>query len=218
MQTERTTEVMKKLSSFRIVPVIRTGSQDLAYQAVKSLAGVGFKTAEITMTVPGAVELIKEFSQDSRLLIGAGTVYSIQEAQACIRAGARYIVSPVIVDDMPEICIENEVLCIMSGLTPNEVLTAWQRGSGVVKIFPADAMGGQSYLKALKSIFPSIPLVPTGGVNLQNVQDYLRAGASFVGVGSELVGFNQDPKKEAPAMVELGKMFLQAVSEFKEDN
>lgn len=213
MQINRASELLKKLTELKIVPVIRAGSQDLAYKAVTSLAGIGFKTAEITMTVPGAVELIKELSQDSRLVIGAGTVYSTQEAEACIQAGARYVVSPVIVDDMPEICRENGVLCIMSGLTPNEVLSAWQSGSGVVKIFPAEAMGGPNYLKALKTIFPAIPLVPTGGVNLLNIQDYLRAGASFVGVGSELVGNSQDPERGESTMTELGKVFLQVVNE-----
>ena len=211
MQTKGTSETIKKLTYSKIVPVVRTSSQDHAYQAVITLAKIGFKTAEITMTVPGAVELIKELSKDSSLLIGAGTVYSVEEAQACIEAGARYIVSPVIVDNMPEVCKKSEVICIMSGLTPNEVLTAWQKGSEFVKIFPSDAMGGYSYLKALKSIFPSIPLVPTGGINLNNIQDYLKVGASFVGVGSELIGSGQESDRDEIEMIELGKKFLQAV-------
>lgn len=215
MHTDLASEVLEKLSEHGIVPVIRTSSQDLAHRAIDSLISVGFRTAEITMTVPGAVELIKEFSRHNSILIGAGTVYSVTEVEACVQAGARYVVSPVIVDQMPEVCRESGVLCIMSGLTPNEVLTAWQRGSGAVKVFPADAMGGHNYLKALKSIFPSIPLVPTGGVNLNNIQDYLSVGASFVGVGSELVNFSQPACDNTEMITEIGSKFLKAVQQFK---
>ncbi len=217
MQGEKASLTLKQLTDYGVVPVIRTNSQDLAYTAVNSLVGVGFKTVEITMTVPGAVELIKDLSRDRSLLVGAGTVYNAAEVEACIEAGALYVVSPVIVHKMPDVCRESDVLCIMSGLTPNEVLAAWQKGSGAVKVFPVDAMGGHGYLRALKAILPFVPLVPTGGVSLLNIQDYLRAGASFVGVGSDLVSPDRLINGEDDFITENGQKILRAVDTIKKE-
>ncbi|KIL34443.1 hypothetical protein SD71_20285 [Cohnella kolymensis] len=202
--------MLTQLSTCRIVPVIRTSSTELAYNAVRLLLNAGFHTAEITLSVPGAVELIKQFSAQENVLVGAGTVLNAKEAQACIEAGAKYIISPVLADHVPELCKEANVLCILSGLTPSEIYTAWNRGSAAIKVFPAHSMGGPGYLKSLRSVFPSIPLVPTGGVNLHNIGDYFQAGASFVGVGSDLVNtalIENDPA----SFIELGRKYLQSI-------
>jgi 2-dehydro-3-deoxyphosphogluconate aldolase/(4S)-4-hydroxy-2-oxoglutarate aldolase len=211
VQTYGVSDVLAKLSDYKVVPVIRADSLDIAHAAVTTLKKVGFQTAEITMTVPGATDLIKEFSKDEDLIVGAGTVIDIREAKNCILAGAQYIISPFIVEGLPELCREAGVCCIMSGLTPTEVYTAWSRGSGAVKVFPAKSMGGPGHLKALKTVLPSVPLVPTGGVNLNNIRKYLQAGAAFVGVGSDLVNLTMLEKGDYEGIAELGSQFLRAV-------
>jgi 2-dehydro-3-deoxyphosphogluconate aldolase/(4S)-4-hydroxy-2-oxoglutarate aldolase len=211
VQIYKVSDVLEKLTDFRIVPVIRSNSTDLAHAAVTILKNVGFQTAEITMTVPGATELIKDFSKDDNLLIGAGTVINIREAEECILAGAQYIISPFIVDGLPEICREAGVFCIMSGLTPTEIHTAWSLGSGAVKVFPANSMGGPGHLKALKTVLPFIPLVPTGGVNLNNIQEYIHAGASFVGVGGDLVNTAMLEQGDYEGIADLGNQFLRKI-------
>ncbi len=182
-----TPAIFRQLEAHRVIPVVRTGSVVLAHEAVSALIEAGFRTFEITLTIPGANELVWELARRHELLIGAGTVLSTDEAKRCLEAGARYLVSPVLLEHLPELCREAGVPCILSGLTPSEVLTAWQQGADAVKVFPAASVGGPAHLRALKSVFPDIPLVPTGGVTLDNLQAYLRAGAAFVGAGSDLV-------------------------------
>lgn len=212
MQGNAVSDILAQLSTFRIVPVIRTSSIELAHKAIRFLLNTGFKTVEVTMSVPGSLELIKQFSAQKDLLVGAGTVLNAKEAEACIQAGAKYIISPVLTEHVLELCKEANILCILSGLTPTEILAAWNLGCGAVKVFPAHSMGGPGYLKSLKSVFPSIPLVPTGGVNLNNIGDYLRAGASFVGVGSDLVN-TALMEKNPELFTELGKKYLQAIEQ-----
>ncbi|WP_157950896.1 bifunctional 4-hydroxy-2-oxoglutarate aldolase/2-dehydro-3-deoxy-phosphogluconate aldolase [Peribacillus acanthi] len=211
MQTYGVSDVLEKLSDYKIVPVIRANSSDIAYTAIKLLKSVGFQTAEITMTVPGATDLMKEFSKDQDLLIGAGTVVDLRAAEECINAGARYIISPFIVEGLPELCREAGVACIMSGLTPTEIHTAWSRGSSAVKVFPANSIGGPGHLKAMKTVLPTIPLVPTGGVNLSNINEYLGAGASFVGVGNDLVNTSMLEQGNFEYIAELGSKFIRKV-------
>lgn len=213
VQTYGVSDVLEKLSDYKIVPVIRANSSDIAYTAIKVLKSVGFQTAEITMTVPGATDLIKDFSKDRNLLVGAGTVVDIRVAEECIMAGAQYIISPFIVEGLPELCKEAGIACIMSGITPTEIHTAWSRGSSAVKVFPANSIGGPGHLKALKTVLPAIPLVPTGGVNLSNVNEYLQAGASFVGVGNDLVNTSKLEQGNYEFVAELGSKFIRKVQE-----
>jgi 2-dehydro-3-deoxyphosphogluconate aldolase/(4S)-4-hydroxy-2-oxoglutarate aldolase len=211
LQTYKKEHVLELLSSYKIVPVIRGDSQEVAHNAVTTLKAAGFQTAEITMTVPGAVDLIKHFSKIDHLLVGAGTVVDIKQAEECINAGARYIISPFIVEGLSEICKEAGVFCIMSGLTPTEIITAWNKGCGAVKVFPANSMGGPCYLKSLKTVMPHIPLIPTGGVNLDNIKHFLNAGASFVGVGSDLVNTSLLEQGDFEGVARIGKQFLNAI-------
>lgn len=213
MQAHGASDTLVRLSELGIIPVVRVHSQALAEKAVQALARAGFGTVEITMTVPGAADLLKDLARVGEMLLGAGTILDLREAEISIRAGARYLVSPCLVDGVPELCREAGVACIMGGLTPNEVLTAWRRGSQAVKVFPASSVGGPSYLKALKSVFPAIPLVPTGGVNLQNVGDFLRAGAACVGAGSDLVSSAMLEQGNGESVVTVGRQYLKAVAE-----
>lgn len=209
-------EILTRLSGSKIVPVVRVHSPATARLAMKALIDAGFRTAEITMTVPGATDVIRELSSESDFLVGAGTILDIRQAEASISAGAKFVVSPVIVEGLADLCREADVLSVMSGLTPNEVFAAWQKGSGAVKVFPARSMGGPGHIRSLKVVFPDIPLIPTGGVNIHNLADYLRAGAAFVGVGGDLVNEKYIDQGRTDIIIELGKKYLKSAQETEE--
>lgn len=213
MEAQAPSSVLKTLSELGIVPVVRAHTPELGYKVVKTLAAAGFRTAEVTMTVPGAIDVIEDLSREGDLLIGAGTVLNVKDAEASIRAGASYVVSPCVVKGVAEVCREAGVFFMMSGLTPTEIMTAWHMGSGAVKVFPANSVGGPSHLRSIKVVFPFIPLVPTGGVNLGNVGEYLRAGAAFVGAGTDLVNVSLVERGTPEAMIDLGRKYLKAVAE-----
>jgi 2-dehydro-3-deoxyphosphogluconate aldolase / (4S)-4-hydroxy-2-oxoglutarate aldolase len=184
--------ILSHIRQLALVPVIRASSADEAMRVIDAIKEGGVNVLEITMTVPGAVKLIEQvtarFEKDA--IVGAGTVLDPETARACILAGAKFIVSPALNIATIELCNRYSVPVMPGALTPTEVLTAWQAGADMVKVFPCSAMGGASYLKALKAPLPQIELIPTGGVNLQTVADFLNAGASALGVGADLV----DPK------------------------
>ena len=182
-------EVAKKIVETGIVPVIRATSSRLASQAVEAVCAGGIPVVEITMTVPGAIDLMlaltKQMGDD--VLVGAGTVLDAETALRCLDAGAQFLVSPGL--DLATVALANrEGKLMMAGaLTPTEVIQAWKAGSDLVKIFPCGTAGGARYLKALKSPLPQIPMVPTGGVRLDTVFELIAAGAEALGVGGELV-------------------------------
>ena len=179
--------VASALLAARVIPVLRLASRALAERAIAALAEAGFGTVEITLTTPDAVALIREMraSGDSRLLVGAGTVLDLETARACLDAGAQYLVSPCMVPGMGELAHGAGAACLTGGFTPGEVLAAWRSGADIVKVFPAST-GGPGHLAALRAVFPHIPLCPTGGVNLDNLEDWRRAGAAVVGVGNHV--------------------------------
>lgn len=181
--------VVDRIRDVGIVPVIRATSADEALAAVEAIREGGISILEITMTVPNAVQIIKTLSQriGDAALIGAGTVVDSDTARACVDAGARFIVSPAL--DVPtiETCRMLGVPIFPGALTPTEVLTAWKAGADAVKVFPANAVGGATYIKSLKAPLPQIELIPTGGVSLKNIGELIQAGALAVGVGADLV-------------------------------
>lgn len=168
---------------------MRAPSADLAFKAVEAILEGGISTFEITLTVPGAVQVIESLVKrfGSRALIGAGTVLSADQAAACIDAGAQFIVSPGFDAATVELVLKRGLPCMPGALTPTEVITAWKAGVDMVKIFPCSAMGGAKYLKALKGPLPQVKMLPTGGVNASTAHEYLAAGAAALGIGSELV-------------------------------
>ena len=183
------TEVCRHIEEVGIVPVVRAPSAELAIRAVDAIMEGGLPLCEITLTVPGAVETIRALCQrlGGRACVGAGTVLSAEEARACIGAGAQFIVSPGL--DVPTLRVAHECgVAVMPGaLTPTEVILAWKEGADMVKIFPCSAVGGAKYVRALRGPLPSVKLLPTGGVNLSTAADYISAGASALGVGTDLV-------------------------------
>jgi 2-dehydro-3-deoxyphosphogluconate aldolase / (4S)-4-hydroxy-2-oxoglutarate aldolase len=172
-----------------IVPIVRVPTAEQAVEAIEALRRGGLGVAEITMTAPGAIRVLEPLADrfGDRMILGAGTVLDPETARACLLAGARFLVTPAWNPATIEVARRYSTPVFSGALTPTEVLAAWQAGADAVKIFPVANVGGPKYIKALKSPFPQIEMVPTGGVDLENIPDYFKAGASAVAVGSELV-------------------------------
>jgi 2-dehydro-3-deoxyphosphogluconate aldolase/(4S)-4-hydroxy-2-oxoglutarate aldolase len=182
-------EVLRRIQEIGLLPVLRANSVDQALALAAAIEAGGVTALEVTMTVPGALEVIRQLVRETngRILIGAGTVLDPETARACMLAGAEFIVSPSLNLKTIEICRRYSVPVMPGALTPTEVVTAWEAGADVVKVFPCSALGGASYLKALKGPLPQIELIPTGGVSLATAAEFLAAGAFALGVGSDLV-------------------------------
>ena len=206
--------VVERIREVGIIPVVRATSADEALAAVEAIRAGGIPILEITLTVPGAVRIIADLS--SRLgdsaLIGAGTVLDSAAAQECIDAGARFVVSPSL--DIPtiEICRRRSIPVFPGALTPTEIVTAWRAGADAVKVFPANSVGGATYLKSLKAPLPQIELIPTGGVSLQTAAAFLAAGAFALGVGADLVDLAALRCGEAAAITAKAKEYVAAVA------
>lgn len=196
-----------------VIPVIRAGSGNEARACVDALIAGGITAVEVTMTVPGAIDLIRELSTaiDEKVVIGAGTVLDEAQARDCIKAGARFIVSPATDFDVIQYCIDSETPVMPGALTPTEVVTAWNAGADLVKVFPAGALGGPNYLRSLKAPLPQIRMIPTGGVSLANAADFIHAGAEAVGVGADLVDLKAIRENRAASITENAKRYLQTV-------
>lgn len=179
--------LLGRLRAARVVPVIRTHSARHAAIVVGWLRDAGLHIFEITLTVPDAPALIRELSADPSLLIGAGTVPNAKAAEACLSAGARFIVAPWVDPDLATPCRAAGAVLMLGALTPSEVRVALASGADVVKIFPASSAGGPAHIRALASVLPGVAFCPTGGVEPGNVDTYLAAGAAFVGMGGALV-------------------------------
>jgi len=181
-------EVIERIREIGIIPVIRADSHAKAQIIIKALIAGGINVLEVTMTIPNAVELIEQLTGEYKntAVIGAGTVLDKQTADRCIGAGAQFIVSPILDLETVSFCSENEIAVLPGALTPTEIFAARKAGADLIKVFPVSAMGGVSYLKAIKTVFPQIEFVPTGGINLENAIDYIKAGAFAVGIGGEL--------------------------------
>jgi 2-dehydro-3-deoxyphosphogluconate aldolase/(4S)-4-hydroxy-2-oxoglutarate aldolase len=204
---------LSRLVATGVIPVVRAPAPELALRAVEALRAGGIDVVEVTMTVPGAVALIERLAQrcaDS-LLVGAGTVLDAASARACIAAGARFVVSPTLDVETIACCRTYGVPVIAGALTPTEVLTAWRAGADLVKIFPCGAVGGADYLRALRAPLPQVELVPTGGVTLKTVPDFIAAGASAVGAGADLVDIRRLEAGDEGAVSEQARRYVEAV-------
>ena len=203
-----------------LIPVLRAKSKEQGLAVVKAMLAGGVNTVEVTMTVPGAVDLLKalkaEYGND--LLLGSGTVTTAAQAQATIDAGAEFVISP---------CLNLEVIATTKGsgklscpgaLTPTEVHTAWKAGADFVKVFPCSAMGGASYLKALLAPFPFLQLIPTGGVSVSTAKSFLEAGAKALGVGSDLVNLKAIEDGKPEIITEQAKAYLKIFAEYRAAN
>jgi 2-dehydro-3-deoxyphosphogluconate aldolase/(4S)-4-hydroxy-2-oxoglutarate aldolase len=182
-------QVRQRILQVKIIPVVRASSAEQAVGAADAVRAGGIPIVEVTMTVPGALGVIAELSRvmDSDVIIGAGTVLDADTAQKCLDAGAQFLVSPGFDPKTVALARRLDILVMPGALTPTEVITAWKAGADFVKIFPCGNVGGPAYIKSLKAALPQIPMIPTGGVNLETAAAFLRAGASALGIGGELI-------------------------------
>ncbi len=211
--TRSKTAVLLQLTAGGLVPVIRAESAEIAVRIVEALVDGGIRTLEITMTVPDAMGAIGSVADrfGASVLLGAGTITSRAQAEGAIDAGAEFLVTPCVVPDVIAVAKERGVAVLPGAITPTEVFTAWSLGGDIIKIFPASNVGGASYLKALKGPFPQIPLCPTGGVNLQTIGDFVRAGAVAVGVGGELVSRSAIDQGDFAQITTLARQYVAAL-------
>lgn len=207
--------VLKRVEEVGIVPVVRASSADEAVAVADVIREGGIPILEITMTVPGAISVIAELSKryGDEVLVGAGTVLDPETARSCIAAGAQFIVSPALNVQTIELCKQLRIAVFPGALTPTEVVTAWDAGADAVKVFPCSAMGGASYLRALKAPLPEVKLVPTGGVSLTTAKDFIAAGAWAIGVGADLVNTKAIRAGQGESVVAAARSYVAAVRE-----
>ncbi len=212
--TETTAQIIERVG---LIPVLRAKSAKQAHAVVQAMLAGGVTVVEVTMTVPGAIDLLKELKQEygDKLLLGSGTVTTAQQAEATIAAGAEFVVSPSL---HPEVIAATKAagkLSVPGSLTPTEVITAWNAGADYVKIFPCSAMGGASYLKALLAPFPHLKLIPTGGVTLQTAESFLKAGARALGVGGDLVNLAAIDAGTPETITEAARAYLDVLGKVR---
>ena len=211
-------QVRDQILAIGVVPVVRAASAAEARLAAQAVCDGGIPIVEITMTVPGAIDVIRELrkSAPASVLIGAGTVLDAETARRCLDAGAQFLVSPGLNVPTVEFAARSGILMLAGALTPTEVITAWNAGSDFVKVFPCGQVGGAKYIKALKGPLPQIPLVPTGGVNLNTAAEFIEAGAAALGIGGELVQADALKSGKAEVIVENARKFVAIVKQARE--
>ncbi len=209
-------EVLQALKEIGLVPVLRADSVDKALALAEAIEAGGVNVLEVTMTVPGAIEVMKRLAKERPdILIGAGTVLDPETARMCILEGAQFVVSPALNLGTIEMCHRYSIAVLPGALTPTEIVTAWQAGADVVKVFPCSALGGAKYLTALKGPLPHIDLIPTGGVSLATAREFLEAGAFALGVGSDLVDAKAMAAGKPETVTETARKYMAIVREFR---
>jgi len=205
-------EVRRRIEEIGIFPGARVKSAEQATYAAETLYHAGIPVIEITMTVPGALGVIRKLAQGfPDMVVGAGTVLDRETAERCVEAGARFLTSTGFVQEVVETALEKDVVAIPGALTPTEVITAWKSGADFVKIFPAEPVGGALYIRSLKLPLPQVKLIAAGGVNQQTATGYILAGASAIGVGGELLPRDALAKHQDHRIQELARRFLNFV-------
>jgi len=213
---ETTQQILERVG---LIPVLRARNAGQAHAVVQAMIAGGVTVVEVTMTVPGALDVLRELKQEygAKLLLGSGTVTTAAEAQATIEAGAEFVVSPSLHPEVIAATGANGKVSIPGALTPTEVITAWRAGADYVKIFPCSAMGGASYLKSLLAPFPHIKLIPTGGVTLETAAGFLHAGARALGVGSDLVNLAAIDTGTPEKITESARAYLRIVAQVRQE-
>ncbi len=208
-------DILNTILDVGIIPIVRTDRASHALYAIEAIYNAGIPILEVTMTVPGALKTLETACDrfGDSLLLGAGTVLDATTARSCMLAGAEFCVTPAL--DVPtiEICNRYSKCVIPGALTPTEIMSAWNAGASLVKVFPVGAVGGASYIQAIKAPLPQVLLVPTGGVTLENAGDFFRAGASAVAVGSELVNKRWISNREFGRIETAARGFLDMVAQ-----
>ena len=200
-----------------LIPVLRARNAGQAHAVVQAMLAGGIRVVEVTMTVPGAVELLRELKSEygNELLLGSGTVTTGGQAEDTIEAGAEFVVSPSFHADVVAATKAHGKLSIPGALTPTEVITAWNAGADYVKIFPCSAVGGASYLKSLLAPFPHLKLIRTGGVTHHTAAGFLEAGARALGVGSDLVNLAAIDEGRPEVITAAARVYLEIITRFR---
>ncbi len=203
---------LKRVLDLGIVAIIRAPSGEQLVQVSEALLSGGIDVIEVTFTVPGILDILKEVrgKLGNRILLGAGTVLDTESARAAILAGAEFLVTPTVNADVITLCRRYGKLCMAGAFTPTEILTAWQAGADIVKVFPAE-IGGPGYLKAVHGPLPQVRLLPTGGVNLDTLDSFVKAGACAVGLGSALVEKEALANRDMDRIATLAKAYVDAM-------
>ena len=206
-------QIVSRLREVGIIPIIRAASADVVVPVAEALLHAGLPVVEITLTVPNAIDAIGAVAKrlGGKVLLGAGTVTDAESVRRAVDAGAEFIVTPCLVPAVIAAAQRAGVAVLPGALTPTEVFEAHRLGGDLVKVFPVQSVGGAAYLRALRGPFPDIPLVPTGGVTLENLAEMFKAGAAAVGVGTELISKDALDRGDYAAIAALAKQFVAAV-------
>lgn len=206
--------VRTRIEQVGIVPAIRFGSKDDAWFAAEAISDSGIPIMEVTMTIPGAVEMIRDLvKKGPELIVGAGTVDDVETARRCLDAGAHFFTSPGVDLEVVEFAVKQEVVVFPGAMTPSEVMAGWKAGADFIKVFPCSMLGGASYIRTLKSPFPNVPLMASGGVTQQTTVDFIQAGAVAVGIGRDLVYPEAVRRRDRDWILELGRRFVKIVND-----
>ena len=214
MGSVKKAEVRARIEEVGIIPAVRVSSSEDACFAAETVNRGGIPIAEITVTVPGAMEVISDLTRRiPEMVVGAGTVLDIEMARRCLDAGAKFLTSPGLVLEVVEFAAKNEIVVFPGALTPTEVIAAWNAGADLVKIFPCAQVGGDSYIRALKAPLPHVPLIASGGVNLQTALNLVMAGAAALGVGRVLIPREDVQLRRKDRILELARRFARMVKD-----
>jgi 2-dehydro-3-deoxyphosphogluconate aldolase/(4S)-4-hydroxy-2-oxoglutarate aldolase len=210
-------EVCSRIREIAIIPAIRVSSGDDAHFAAEAVMRGGIPIVEITMTVPGALELVAHLvHSDPKIIVGAGTVLDTKTVRSCVDAGASFITAPSFNPAIVEFAAKENITVLPGALTPTEVVTAWSAGADFVKVFPCGPVGGDRYIKALHASLPQVPLIAAGGVNQQTAANFILSGATAIGVGTELIPTEAIQRRQSQRIHELARRFAKLVKDARE--
>lgn len=212
-------QILSNLLSVGVVPVVRTSTAEAAIRSIEALYEGGITTAEITMTVPGALKALEQIAAKfgDKITLGAGTVLDPETCRICMLSGADFFVTPALNLKTIEMAKRYSKVILPGALTPTEVSAAWDAGADIVKVFPCGNVGGPKYIKALKGPFPQIEMAPTGGVNLETTADFLRAGACSVAVGGELIDPQTIKEGKYEVFTERARQYVDLIQRTREE-
>jgi len=205
-------DVRARIEQVGIIPGIRVSNPQAARFAAEAVYRAGISIAEVTMTVPGAIDVISHLTRSfPDMVVGAGTVLEVETARCCLDAGAKFLTSTGLVPEVVEFALKNDIVAFPGAMTPTEVIAGWKMGADFIKLFPCGPLGGASYIRALKQPFPKIPFIATGGVNQQTASSFILAGATALGIGGELINPESLPVMQEEQIQELARRYLQMV-------
>jgi 2-dehydro-3-deoxyphosphogluconate aldolase/(4S)-4-hydroxy-2-oxoglutarate aldolase len=207
-------QVRARIEEIAIIPAVRVSSREDALFACEAVEQAGIPIVELTMTVPGAVDLLSAMGKyNSGVIAGAGTVLDLDTAARCVDAGAQFLTSPGLETELVEFAAKRGVLVLPGALTPTEVLNAWKAGGDMVKVYPCSQVGGAKYIKSLRGPFPKIPLIASGGVNHHTAPEFIIAGAAALGIGGNLIPKEAIEQRQPERIAELARRFKETVAE-----